>query len=82
MGGSMAVRYLAAGYPVYGTSLSRHDAAEPEAKGLHWRATPREVAETSDILASSVPDDAALEAAASGPDGILAGLAEGRPGST
>jgi 3-hydroxyisobutyrate dehydrogenase-like beta-hydroxyacid dehydrogenase len=78
MGGSMAVRYLAAGYPVYGTSLSRQDAAELEAEGLHWRATPREVAEASDILASSVPDDAALEAAASGPDGILAGLAEGK----
>lgn len=78
MGGAMAVRYLAAGYPVYGTSRSRAGAADLEDQGLHWLDTPSEVAEVSDVVASSLPDDAALEAAASGPDGILAGLAPGK----
>jgi 3-hydroxyisobutyrate dehydrogenase-like beta-hydroxyacid dehydrogenase len=78
MGGSMAVRYLAAGYSVYGTSRSPERATELEAQGLRWRNTAREVAEASDVVASSLPDDAALEAAASGDDGILAGLAAGK----
>jgi 3-hydroxyisobutyrate dehydrogenase-like beta-hydroxyacid dehydrogenase len=78
MGGSMALRYLAAGYPVYGTSRSRERTAGLEAQGLRWRATPREVAAAVDVVASSLPDDAALEAAASGPDGIVAGLADGK----
>ena len=43
--------------------------------GLQWRDTPREVAEAADILFTSLPDDGVLEAVASGPDGILAGLA-------
>src|SRR5205807_8708729 len=40
--------------------------------------SPREVAEAADVVFTSVPDDAALEDVASGPDGILAGLAEGQ----
>ncbi|MGZ4606456.1 MAG: NAD(P)-dependent oxidoreductase [Blastococcus sp.] len=78
MGGAMAVRYLAAGYPVYGTRRSRERVADLEAQGLRWRDTPREVAEASELVASSLPDDAALDAAASGPAGILAGLAPGK----
>lgn len=74
MGGAMAVRYLDAGYPVYGTSRSRARAADLETRGLRWRDTAREAAEIADVVASSLPDDAALEAAASGRDGILAGL--------
>ena len=44
-------------------------------QGLQWRDTPREVAEAADIVFTSVPDDGVLEVVASGPDGILAGLA-------
>jgi 3-hydroxyisobutyrate dehydrogenase-like beta-hydroxyacid dehydrogenase len=74
MGGNMAVRFLAAGYTVYGESRHRGDADDLVHEGLHWRDTPREVAEAADVLITSLPDDAVLESVASGPDGILAGL--------
>jgi 3-hydroxyisobutyrate dehydrogenase-like beta-hydroxyacid dehydrogenase len=47
-------------------------------EGLGWRDTPREVAEAADVVFTSVPNDAVLESVASGPDGILAGLGEGK----
>jgi 3-hydroxyisobutyrate dehydrogenase-like beta-hydroxyacid dehydrogenase len=75
MGGGMAARFLAAGYPVYGEEQHREQADELVRDGLQWRDTPREVAEAADILFTSLPDDGVLEAVASGPDGILAGLA-------
>jgi 3-hydroxyisobutyrate dehydrogenase-like beta-hydroxyacid dehydrogenase len=75
MGGSMAARFLAAGYPVYGEEQHREHAGELVRDGLQWRDTPREVAEAADILFTSLPDDEVLEAVASGPDGILAGFA-------
>jgi 3-hydroxyisobutyrate dehydrogenase-like beta-hydroxyacid dehydrogenase len=75
MGGNMAARFLAAGYPVYGEEQSRAHAEGLVQDGLQWRDTPREVAEAAEIVFTSVPDDAVLETVASGPDGILAGLA-------
>src|SRR2546421_4454373 len=78
MGGNMAARFLAAGYPVHGTQRSREHAGQLIEQGLQWHHSPREVAEAADVVFTSVPDDAALEDVASGPDGILAGLAEGK----
>jgi 3-hydroxyisobutyrate dehydrogenase-like beta-hydroxyacid dehydrogenase len=78
MGGSMAARFLAAGYTVYGEQRDRTRAHELERAGLQWRDTPREVAEAADIVVTSIPNDAALELVASGPDGILAGLSAGK----
>jgi 3-hydroxyisobutyrate dehydrogenase-like beta-hydroxyacid dehydrogenase len=75
MGGNMAARFLGAGYPVYGEERSRAHAEQLEEKGLQWRDTPREVAEAADVVFTSLPDDRVLEEAASGPDGIIAGLA-------
>jgi len=78
MGGNMAARLLAAGYPIYGEEQTRADAQGLIQRGLRWRDTPREVAEAADIVFTSLPDDEVLEAVASGPDGILAGLAAGK----
>jgi 3-hydroxyisobutyrate dehydrogenase-like beta-hydroxyacid dehydrogenase len=78
MGGNMAARFLAAGYPVYGEARSREHAQELIEQGLQWCDTPRAVAEAAAVVFTSVPDDAALEEVASGPDGILAGLASGK----
>jgi phosphoglycerate dehydrogenase-like enzyme len=74
MGGTMATRFLAAGYPVYGEERNRAHAQGLVHDGLQWRGTPREVAETAEVVITSLPDDRALDAVASGPDGILAGL--------
>jgi 3-hydroxyisobutyrate dehydrogenase-like beta-hydroxyacid dehydrogenase len=74
MGGSMAAHFLAAGYTVYGEERDRTHAYELERAGLRWRETPREVAEAAEVVFTSIPNDEVLEAVASGPDGILAGL--------
>jgi len=74
MGGTMAARFLTAGYPVYGEERSRAHAQGLVHEGLQWRGTPREVAETAEVVITSLPDDRVLDAVASGPDGILAGL--------
>jgi len=78
MGGNMAARFLAAGYPVYGEERNHAHAEGLVHDGLQWRDTPREVADAAEIVFTSVPDDDVLDAVASGPDGILAGLAAGQ----
>ena len=78
MGGNMAARFLAAGYPVYGGARTQAHSQGLIHDGLVWCNTPREVAESAEIVFTSVPDDGVLEVVASGPDGILAGLAAGK----
>ena len=78
MGGSMAARFLAGGYLAMASSNTEHTPRGSTDEGLQWCDTPREVAEAADILFTSLPDDGVLEAVASGPDGILAGLAAGK----
>ena len=74
MGGNMAARFLTAGYTVFGESRNRAEARQLVDAGLEWRDTPRAVAESADIVLTSLPDDDVVEAVASGHDGILAGL--------
>jgi 3-hydroxyisobutyrate dehydrogenase-like beta-hydroxyacid dehydrogenase len=78
MGGNMAARFLAAGYPVCGEERNREHAQHLVEQGLEWCDTPRQVADTADVVFTSVPDDGVLERIASGSDGILAGLAAGK----
>jgi 3-hydroxyisobutyrate dehydrogenase-like beta-hydroxyacid dehydrogenase len=78
MGGNMAIRFLGAGYPVYGEARSKDHAQELLDQGLAWLETPREVAASAEVLFTSIPDDAVLQEVASGSDGILAGLAPGK----
>lgn len=74
----MAARFLAAGYPVYGEDQTREHAQPLVDEGLRWCGSPREVAEAADIVFTSLPDEGVLDAVASGPDGMLAGLAPGK----
>jgi 3-hydroxyisobutyrate dehydrogenase-like beta-hydroxyacid dehydrogenase len=78
MGGRIAGRLLAADHEVYGTNRTKAKAAPLTERGLAWGDTPREVAEAADVVFSMVTDDAALDAIASGPDGLLAGLSAGK----
>jgi 3-hydroxyisobutyrate dehydrogenase len=78
MGGNMAVRYLAAGYPVFGEARSKDGLDQLLQDGLGWRDTPREVAESADIVITSIPNDDVLREIASGDDGIMAGLEAGK----
>jgi 3-hydroxyisobutyrate dehydrogenase-like beta-hydroxyacid dehydrogenase len=45
---------------------------------MKWGATPRVVAEASDVIFSMVTNTEALHAVTEGPDGILAGLSSGK----
>lgn len=78
MGGNMVARLLAAGLTVYGEDRSPEHAQQLVHDGLQWRATPREVANAAEIVFTSLPDDGVLEQVATGPDGLLAGLAPGK----
>ena len=79
MGGNMAARFLAAGYPVYGTERNRANAQGGLMHDdLQWCSSSREVAEAADVIFTSLPDDSALETVSEGADGILAGLAAGK----
>ena len=78
MGGNMAARYLAAGYTVYGEARDRDSAQWLIDLGLRWASTPRDVAERADFVLTSLPNEEIVESVASGPDGILAGLNDGK----
>ena len=77
MGSRMAGRLLE-GNHVYGTNRTAAKAGDLAGRGMVWLDTPREVAEAAQVVFSMVTDDAALDAVASGPDGVLAGLAPGK----
>jgi 3-hydroxyisobutyrate dehydrogenase-like beta-hydroxyacid dehydrogenase len=78
MGGIMASRYLAAGYTVYGEARHLEGAQWLVDQGLRWVGTPREVAAAADVVMTALPNDEVVAAVASGPDGIVAGLAAGK----
>ena len=78
MGSQMAGRLLDSGNTVYGTNRTRSKAQDLIDRGLRWRGTPRDVADAADVTFSMVTDDSALDAITSGPNGILAGLADAK----
>jgi len=79
MGSRMARRLLDAGHTVVGYNRTPQKAAPLVARGMKLAPTPRQVAESVDVLFSMVSNTEALDAIAHGEDGALAGL---RPGST
>jgi 3-hydroxyisobutyrate dehydrogenase-like beta-hydroxyacid dehydrogenase len=78
MGGNMVARFLDAGYTVYGEDRSRDDAQALVQRGLRWCDTARELAETVDVIFTSLPNDTVITGVASAPDGILAGITPGK----
>lgn len=78
MGGNMASRYLSAGYSVYGEATSSEGLEDLLDGGLSWCDTPREVAQSADIVITSIPNDDVLREIASGDDGIQAGLEDAK----
>jgi len=78
MGGNMAARYLAAGYTVYGEDRDRDHAQWLVDQGLRWADTPRALAETVDVVLTSLPNDDIVASVASSRDGIVAGLSAGK----
>jgi 3-hydroxyisobutyrate dehydrogenase-like beta-hydroxyacid dehydrogenase len=77
MGGQLAGRLLESGKTVYGTNRTQSKVEDLIVRGLRWLHTPREAADAADVAFSMVTDDSALEAVTFGPDGVVAGLADG-----
>jgi 3-hydroxyisobutyrate dehydrogenase-like beta-hydroxyacid dehydrogenase len=77
MGSGIAQRLLDAGHEVVGWNRTREKAEPLLAAGMGWAETPRELAESVDAVFTMLTNTAAIEAVASGDDGVLAGIREG-----
>jgi 3-hydroxyisobutyrate dehydrogenase-like beta-hydroxyacid dehydrogenase len=77
MGAGIAQRLLDAGYEVVGWNRTKEKAQPLIDAGMGWADTPRELAASVDVLFTMLTNTAAIEATASGDDGLLAGLREG-----
>ena len=77
MGSAMATRLLGAGYQLAVFDLAEQATARMAAAGATVRASIRELAGTSDVVISMLPDDEALRAATVGPQGLIGALAPG-----
>ena len=77
MGAPMARRIAAARLPLTVWNRNAERAAPFAALGASLAKTPREAAAAGDIVCTMLSDPAAVETVASGPDGLVAGLASG-----
>jgi 3-hydroxyisobutyrate dehydrogenase len=78
MGASMASNVQKGGHELIVHDI-RAEAAKPHlAAGAVWARTPREVAEASEVVLTSLPGPPEVEAVALGENGLLAGLAPGQ----
>ena len=78
MGSRVVKRLLDAGHSVTGYNRTKSKAQWLLDAGMHWADSPREVAETADIVFTMVTNTHALHEVTSGPNGILAGLGPGK----
>jgi 3-hydroxyisobutyrate dehydrogenase len=78
MGASMAGSIQRAGYALVVHDVRREAAAPHVGAGAVWADTPRQVAETADVVFTSLPGPAEVEAVALGADGLLAGMSPGK----
>jgi 3-hydroxyisobutyrate dehydrogenase len=78
MGAHMAMNAMKGGHELVVNDI-RRDAAEPHlAAGAKWAASPREVAEATEVVLTSLPGPPEVEAVALGDNGILSGMSAGK----
>ena len=78
MGSSMCGHLIAAGFAATVFNRTKSKAQPLLDAGMQWGETPRAVAEAAEITLSMVTNTQALESVASGPEGIIAGLSQGK----
>ena len=78
MGNAMALNLIKAGLDVTVWNRSADKCVELITLGARQGQSPKQVAETCDITFTIVSDPAAALAICEGPDGVLAGIGEGR----
>ena len=77
MGGPMARNLMEAGYELTVQNRSPEKAEELGEEGANVAATPREVAEKSDVIITMLPDSPQVREVVAGEDGVLEGVKEG-----
>jgi 3-hydroxyisobutyrate dehydrogenase len=77
MGGAMSRNVLAAGHDLVVYDVRREAAAELEAAGAVWAASPRETGADRDVVITMLPRPEHVEQVLLGPDGLLGGMAPG-----
>ncbi len=77
MGGGMAANLRKAADVLVVNDVRRESAERLIADGAVWADSPRALAAQCDVVFMSLPGPAEVEAVALGPDGVLAGLADG-----
>ena len=78
MGASMAYNCLQGGNEMVVHDIRREAATRHLEAGADWADSPREVAEASEIVFTSLPGPVEVEAVGLGEDGILEGMSEGK----
>jgi len=78
MGSSMAYNTLQGGHELVVHDIQRASATRHLEAGATWADTPRQVAEASDIVFTSLPGPTEVEAVALGEDGLLSGMSAGK----
>ena len=78
MGASMAYNCLQGGNEMVVHDIRRESATQHLEAGAVWADSPREVAESSEIVFTSLPGPTEVEAVGLGDDGILEGMIEGK----
>jgi 3-hydroxyisobutyrate dehydrogenase-like beta-hydroxyacid dehydrogenase len=77
MGAHMAANLQERGYRLIVHDLHKQAAAAHLANGAQWASTPRALATEADVVFTSLPEPADVEAVALGPQGLLGGLKRG-----
>src|SRR5215813_13901409 len=78
MGGRMAANLQKAGFKLIVHDLTRQAASHHLAAGAVWADSPSALASQVDVIFTSLPEPANVEAVGLGADGLLAGI---RPGA-
>ena len=78
MGGSMAFNTIQGGHELVVHDIRRESATRHLEAGATWADSPREVAEASDIVFTSLPGPTEVEAVFLGDDGVLQGMSSGK----
>src|SRR5205823_12163079 len=77
MGGRMAANLQKAGFRLIVHDLHRQAASHHLNAGAIWADSPRSLAVQADVIFSSLPEPADVEAVALGADGLIAGIKPG-----
>ena len=74
MGGGMAANLQKAGFRLIVHDLHRQAASHHLNAGATWAESPRALASQADVVFSSLPEPADVEAVALGPEGLISGM--------